>query len=64
MILSGNDTNKVTKVYFKDYVLMNLNLREQEIDILLKTNSFVSGKDSIERSDFKNMFEAAIRQAR
>lgn len=64
MLLTGNDTNKISKGHFKDYALMNLNIRENEIDILLKTNSHVQGKDFIERSDFKNIFEAAIRQAK
>lgn len=34
-----------------------MNVREQDVDILLKTNVHLQNKDYIDRNDFKNVFE-------
>jgi hypothetical protein len=55
------DTQKITKFRFKDYILsISDNLREQDIDIFLKTNSQIAGKDYIELSDFRSIFEVPV----
>ena len=41
MLLEGYETEKVTKHKFKDYLLINMNMREQDIDIILKTNHYL-----------------------
>lgn len=40
------------------------NIREQEMDIFLKTQSLIAGKDFIELSDFRNLFEIPVAQAK
>lgn len=60
MLLTGDDQFKVSKMKFKDYLLSTMNLREQDIDILLKTNSYLQGKDYMDKQDFRNIFEQAI----
>jgi len=49
MLLSGEDNFKVSKARFKDYLLSTMNLKEQDIDILLKTNTYLQGKDHMDK---------------
>ena len=60
------DSLKISKYRFKDYVLSicGNTVREQDIDILLKTNSFVKDRDYIELSAFRSMFEVPVAEAR
>eukprot|EP00347_Sterkiella_histriomuscorum_P001912 403370193 len=64
MLLENGENYKISKQRFKDYLLHTMNVREQDIDILLKTNIHIQGKDHIDKNDFKNMFEQAIAEAR
>ena len=43
---------------------MRVPVREQDIDIMLKTNQYVQGKEWVERADFRGMFEGLMRRAR
>lgn len=55
------DLNRISKLRFKDYILsITDNIREQDIDILLKTNTLIAGKDYIDLNDFRSMFEHAV----
>lgn len=60
------DSLKISKYRFKDYVLSicSNTVREQDIDILLKTNTFVKDRDYIELSAFRSMFEVPVAEAR
>lgn len=62
----SNDTQKVSKRRFKDYVLqiMDNNVREHDVDILMKANTAIAGKDFIELNDFRSMFENPVREAK
>ena len=64
MLLTNQDPEKITKTRFKDYLLSSFNVREKDVDILLKTNVHISHKDNIDKNDFRNMFEQAINDAR
>lgn len=64
MLIEGDYSERITKKRFKDYLLTNFNMKEQDIDILLKTNTYTQGKDYIEKNDFRNMFEQSVREAR
>lgn len=55
------DTQKIRQLRFKDYIMsISDNLREKDIDILLKTNSLIAGKAFIELSDFRAIFEGPV----
>jgi hypothetical protein len=59
------DTSKITKRRFKEYVLnIAENLRDQDVDIMLKTHPLLAGKDFIEIKDFRTIFEIPVQQAR
>lgn len=57
MLLESGENYKITKTRFKDYLLHTMNVKEQDIDILLKTNTYIQNKDYIDKNDFKNIFE-------
>ena len=56
------DSQKVSKERFRDYLLQvaGHSLREQDLDILLKTNPLLRGKDFIELGDFRALFEGPV----
>lgn len=59
------ESNKISKQRFKDYVLsITDTLKDQEIDILLKTHQLLQGKDYIELGDFRAIFEMPVQQAK
>lgn len=59
------DFTRVTKKRFREYVLdITPTLREQDVDILLKTHPLLAGKDYIDLSDFKALFEIPVQNAR
>mmetsp|Transcript_35322 Transcript_35322/g.34350 ORF Transcript_35322/g.34350 Transcript_35322/m.34350 type:complete len:293 (-) Transcript_35322:159-1037(-) len=61
---SGSDQNKVLKKDFKDIVLLKFRVSgivERDLELLLKAHPQISGKDYIDRNDFKHMFESYIR---
>lgn len=64
--VGSNDTQKVSKRRFKDYILqiMDNSVREQDVDILLKANTAMAGKEFIEVNDFRSMFENPVREAK
>lgn len=64
MLLENGENYRISKHRFKDYLLHTMNVSEKDIDILLKTNIHIQGKDHIDKNDFKNMFENAIIDAR
>jgi len=66
LIEPGNyESNKISKQRFKDYVLsITDQLKDQEIDILLKTHQLLQGKDYIELGDFRTIFEMPVQQAK
>ena len=64
MLLEGDFAERISKQRFKEYLVTHLNMKEQDIDILLKTNQYIQNKEHIEKVDFRNMFEAAVRYQR
>ena len=63
----GSDPNKIFKKDFKEFILLNLrvrNVRETDLDLFLKSSFFIQNKDYIDRYDFRNLFEFHIREAR
>ena len=59
------DFTRITKKRFREYVLdITPSLREQDVDILLKTHPLLAGKDYIDVNDFKAMFEIPVQNAR
>lgn len=59
------DPNRISKLRFKDYILdITDSLREQDIDILLKTHPLLAGKDYLDLNDFRSLFEVPVEQAR
>lgn len=59
------DDSKITKQRFRDYVLnISDNLRDQDVDIMLKTHPLLAGKDFIDIKDFRIIFEIPVQQAR
>lgn len=63
----GSDPNKITKKDFKEFILLNMkirNIRETDLELFLKSSFFLQSKDYIDRNDFRNMFESNIREAR
>lgn len=64
MLLQNGEIYKVSKQHFKDYLLRTMNVREQDVDILLKTNRYLIGRDFMDKNDFRNIFEQAIIDAR
>lgn len=69
MLLERNaaDPSRISKFRFKDYALSICGpqeLREQDLDIVLKTHRLLAGKDHIELADFKALFEYPVAQAK
>ena len=63
----GQDPNKISKKDFREFVLLNLkvkNIREMDLELFLKSSFTLQAKDHIDRNDFRNLFENAIRDAR
>lgn len=59
------DSNRISKQRFKDYALsITDQLKDQEVDILLKTHQLLQGKDYIELGDFRAIFEVPVQQAK
>jgi hypothetical protein len=63
----ATDQQRVSKFRFKDYALSICGpheLREQDLDIVLKTHRLLAGKDFIELTDFRSIFEYPVAQAK
>jgi hypothetical protein len=56
----------ITKDNFKYTIIHTLRvpINERELDMLLKTNSYVSDKDFIDSEDFKMLFSGPLGRAR
>lgn len=63
----GADPNKIFKKDFKEFILLNLrvrNVKETDLELFLKSSFFLQNKDYIDRNDFRNLFEYHVRETR
>jgi hypothetical protein len=61
----GMDLTRITKKRFRDYILdITDRIRQQDVDILLKTHPMLAGKDYIDLNDFRGIFEIPVQMAR
>lgn len=61
----GMDLTRITKKRFRDYILdITDRIRQQDVDILLKTHPLLAGKDHIDLNDFRGIFEIPVQMAR
>jgi len=69
LFLEGRDLKKdeITKKRFKDVLLLDFKLqgvREEDLNIFLRTHPDLASKDTISLADFKHVFEQAIANAK
>jgi hypothetical protein len=58
--------NEIRVQRFKEVLISELrveNLKPQDIDMLVKSSQILQGKQKISRTNFKHMFEFAVKQA-
>jgi hypothetical protein len=61
----GMELTRVSKKRFRDYVLdITDRVRQQDVDILLKTHPLLAGKEYIDLNDFRSLFEVPVQMAR
>ena len=61
----GMDLTRITKKRFRDYIMdITERIKQQDVDILLKTHPMLAGKDYIDLNDFRGIFEIPVQMAR